>query len=351
MRILVSLVSGANNIERDIMRKFYEGVLNYYTTKTGFVRDGKKNVEWLMKKNGMGLELSYDIEPKACDIAVQFGTTKPRSNEHHVVRQNLAQAAQHIVYVETPLLGRKIVDRSEHDFFRVGVDGFLNQDAVFVPENAALDPARLDLLQQLLGIQFPGWKNHNEGDILILTQLVGDASLRGQNHGEWLSDTVRTIRKITNRPIVIRVHPSLSEKGRQDFFADLHGMIMANYENITWSDGAEVPLDQDFARAGITVSYSSGSTIDSVLAGVPCITVDQGNMAYNISEHLIENIENPYVVSNELVQDWLLTLCYSQWNSQEIVNGTAWQHLVTIFQEKGIDLDLKLPHELDQGNQ
>jgi len=348
MRILVSLVSGSNNIERDLMRKFYEGILNYYSKKTGFPRDGKKNVEWLLKKNGMGIELSYDIEPKACDIAVQFGTAKPRSNEHHVVRQNLATVADHIIYVETPLLGRKIVDRSEHEFFRVGVDGFLNQHGVFVPEQAQLDPVRLDLFQQLLGIQFPGWKNHNEGAILILTQLVGDASLRGQNHGEWLSDTVKTIRRITNRPIVIRIHPSLSEKGRQDFFADLHGLIMANYENVTWSDGSRISLEQDLARAGITVSYSSGSTIDSVLAGVPCITIDQGNMAYDISEHLIENIENPYIPSTEQVLDWLLTLCYSQWNSQEIIKGTAWQHLVEIFQEKGIDLNLKLPDELEQ---
>ena len=341
MKIIVSLVSGANNIERDVMRKFYGGILRYYAKATGRpLRGQKKTIDWALgKQYGIDLRLSYEIDPGPCDVAVQFGAAKPREQDHHVVRQNLARQAQHLIYVETPLLGRTIVDRNQHEYYRIGVDGFLNESGHFYPESTSLDPSRLTQLQEDLGVKFPGWKNYRAGPILILTQLMGDASLRGQNHSEWVSDTVQTIRSKTDRPIVIRTHPSMSAKGRQDFFSGLDSLILSNHLNLTWSDGSQMPLQEDLARAGICVTYSSGSTIDAILAGVPCVTVDQGNLAYPVSEWDITNIDDPYVASTQDIKAWLLKLAYSQWTLAEIAEGRAWLHVISILQELGIDLD------------
>lgn len=340
MKIVVSLVSGANNIERDVMRKFYGGILRYYAQATGKpLRGQKKTIDWALgKQYGIDLRLSYDIDPGPCDIAVQFGAAKPRDQEHHVVRQNLAKCASHLIHVETPLLGRRIVVNNQHEYFRIGVDGFLNGTARFYPEEKILDVARLSQLQEDLDVKFTSWKNHQQGPILILTQLIGDASLRGQNHSEWLSDTIQGIRAITDRPIVVRTHPSMSSKARQEFFSGLDALFMSNPTNLTWSDGSLVPLQQDLGRAGICVTYSSGSTIDAVLAGVPCITMDQGNLAYPISEWDIENIKDPYIATKIEVRNWLLQLAYSQWNLEEIAQGKAWQHVIEILQELDIDL-------------
>jgi hypothetical protein len=340
MKIIVSLASGANNIERDVMRKFYCGILRYYARTTGLpLRGEKKTIDWALgKQYGIDLRLSYDIDPGSCDIAVQFGAAKPRDQEHHVVRQNLAKGATHLIHIETPLLGRRIVQRNQHEYYRIGVDGFLNGSARFHPEDTPLDPDRLDQMQNDLGVQFIGWKNHQHGSVLILTQLIGDASLRGQNHSEWVSDTIKAIRSITDRPIVVRTHPSMSAKARQEFFSGLDSLIMSNPANLTWSDGSQVPLAHDLDQAGICVTYSSGSTIDAVLAGVPCITMDQGNLAYPVSEWDIQNIAAPYTAKNKEIRDWLLRLAYSQWNLEEIAQGRAWQHVIDILQEQNIDL-------------
>jgi hypothetical protein len=346
MKIVVSLISGGNNNERDIMRNFHAGILEYYAQRSEYGYYGSKNIEWALKKKlGINLDLSYDADFKSCDIGVQFGAAKARENEHHVVRQNLAKAAENIVYVETPLLGRKIVDKNRHNYFRIGVNGFVNSKGQFVAENKKLDPARLDKIKEDLGIEFPGWKNYQNKPILIMLQLPGDASLRGQNHAEWLADTVAKIRSITQQKIIIRTHPSMSDKARREFFADLGDMCMSNYSNVVWSDGRTKTLQSDLERAGVAVSYSSGSAVDAVLAGVPCITVDQGSMAYPISEHRLENIRDPYIASNKEVAEWLLKLSYSQWTTEEIVNGTAWEHLLEIFIEQGIDI-LKLSNPI-----
>jgi hypothetical protein len=130
----------------------------------------------------------------------------------------------------------------------------------------------------------------------------------------------------------------MSSKARQEFFSGLDALFMSNPTNLTWSDGSLVPLQQDLGRAGICVTYSSGSTIDAVLAGVPCITMDQGNLAYPISEWDIENIKDPYIATKIEVRNWLLQLAYSQWNLEEIAQGKAWQHVIEILQELDIDL-------------
>lgn len=340
MKILVSLVSGSNNVERDVLRAFHSGILEYYSKKTGLPRNGKRPIErGLVKLYGLDIELSYDVEPKSCDIAIQFGSAKPREQEHHVVRQNLSKKAQNLIFIETPLLGRKIVDRTKHEYYRVGFNGFLQQSGIFVPDDKDLDPSRLNKFKEDFEIGFPGWKNHNEGAILILMQLPGDASLRGQDHAEWLVDVVEKIRKISDREIIIRLHPSTSDKSKRDLFAGLHSLFIQNYKNITWSQSWEVPLAEDFKKSGIAISYSSGSSIDAVLAGVPTISTDIGNMAYPVSGHLVEQITDPILPTAKQIDDWLLNLAYSQWNVEEMLSGRVWEHMLDIIHEEVGELE------------
>jgi hypothetical protein len=107
MKILVSIASGANNTERNVLRSFYEGIERYY-----FQLFAVNNQRMLKKQHGIDLRMSYDTEIESCDIAVQFGTVKPRSAEHHVTRQSIQKKAEQVIYIETPLLGRTIVEGS-----------------------------------------------------------------------------------------------------------------------------------------------------------------------------------------------------------------------------------------------
>lgn len=328
MKILVSITSGSNNTERNILRAFYDGIEKYYFEKFGI--DSHKP---LKKQHGIDLRMSYDPEIEKCDVAVQFGTVKDRNNEHHVTKQSIARNAKKIIYVETPLLGRVINKSNDYSFYRVGVNGFLNNDGVFYNEEL-LDQNRLDFLKSQTTIpSFPGWKNSQTGDILVLLQLPGDASLRGQKMSEWLSDTVDQIRALTDRKINIRLHPAMSEKGRAELFGELVPLFLKNYNNISWNDGTEKSLEEDLGEAGLCVSYTSGSCIDAVLAGVPVIALDEGNLAYPISSHRIDEINSPRLVSVETVKKWLIALANSQWSEKEMLTGTVWNHIVSILNE------------------
>lgn len=328
MKILVSITSGSNNTERNILRAFYDGIEHYY-----FDKFNTTSTKTLKKNHNIDLRMSYDPEIESCDIAVQFGTVKERGTEHHVTKQSVRKNAKTVVFVETPILGRVIDKQNNYSFYRVGVNGFLNNDGLFYNENN-LDKNRINLLKSKIKIpEFPGWKNHVEGNILILLQLPGDASLRGQKLSEWLIDTVKFIRSLTERNISVRFHPAMSDKGRAEFFSEIYPLIFKNYKNIFWQDGISKTLEQELAESGICISYSSGSCIDAILKGVPCITMDEGNLAYPISSHRLDRINSPKLASQEEIKNWLDCLANSQWNEQEMIEGKVWNHILPLVEQ------------------
>jgi len=77
-------------------------------------------------------------------------------------------------------------------------------------------------------------------------------------------------------------------------------------------------------NAHCMVSYTSGSSIDSILEGVPVIPGSEYNFVYDISSHTLDDIENPKLGDRKQL---LYDLAYAQWSVQEIEKGTAWEHL------------------------
>jgi hypothetical protein len=330
MKIIASIASCANNTERQLMRDFHDSILNFYLKKEN-VKDQRE----LEKKRGTSIYLNYDSDLEPCDIAIQFGVAKDRANDHHVARNKIKQNAQNIIYLETPLLGRTISGKNIYPSYRVGVNGFLNSEGVFYVDGQ-LDKTRLEKLREVSFFpKFTGWKEHKKGNILILLQLPGDASLRGQRISEWLADTIDEIRSFTLRNITIRLHPAMSGKGKNEFFSELGDLICKNYPNLFWSDNSRT-LDQDLSQAGVCISYTSGASIDAILQGVPVITVDEGNLAYEISSRKIRDLSSPRLASNIEVEEWLHKIANSQWTTTEIENGTVWNHLRFVLSSIGV---------------
>ena len=323
MKIVVALMSGSNNTERMVLRSFYQGVVKYYLDKFQV-----KSQQDLRNKHNLDIVLSYELDFPDCDIGVQFGSTKDRKGEHHVAKQNLQKKSSMLIIIETPILGRVINKKSEYAYYRVGINGFLNNQGLFYSDEL-LDYTRVEeLLSKKVIKPFPGWKNHATGNILILTQLLGDASLRGQKMSEWVLDTIDNIREHTDRKIVVRLHPAMSQQSRDEFYSELGSILFKNYLNIHWASGLDITLSQDLKNAGICVTLSSGSAVDSILAGVPVIAQDEGNFAYSISSTDLDDLDCPKLASPDEINHWLVQLANSQWSKKEMSSGLTWSHIV-----------------------
>jgi len=329
IKIKIFMLTGQNNGEKDVLRAYYRGIVQHYGSMFGGdveINDiNQTKMVKEIKKNGVDISLDYNEDPgEDCDVGVIFGSAKPRDNMHHRVRNAVIEKAKNYIIIETPLLARSIVKQSNHEYYRIGLNGFLNGQGEFNNENSNAE--RLKTYGDLYNT-WNGWKDNSSGHILILLQLPGDASLRDSNHGEWLLDTVEQIRKITQRKIMIRFHPAMSEKGHENFFGDVGKIVFKNYKEVYWSDGIDRTLQQDLKEAKTCVTYSSGSAIDSVVYGIPTIAIDEGNFAYPICSKSIDAVENPIKAEKETVMQWLQDLSYCQWNRAEMANGRAWVHI------------------------
>ena len=326
MKIEVFMLSGQNNGEKDVLRAYHRGILNYlfrhYLNVCPEETQIPKLTKTLAESHDIKVNLNYnDTCGEDVDLAVIFGSAKDREALHHIVRSSVIKNARNYIVIETPLLNRSIVKASNHSYYRTGLNGFLQDDGEFNLNN--LTKCRLTTLN----INTSPFKDYSEGNLLILCQLPGDASLRHSDHGEWLMETISRIRDITDRQICIRFHPAMSEKGHENFFKDIGKIVFENHNNIVWSDGKSSSLQSDFDNAGLCITYSSGSAIDAVIAGIPTIAVDAGNFAYPISSKTIDCINAPYIPTEEEREEWLIKLAHCQWNRSEMVEGDAFGHL------------------------
>jgi len=327
MLVKVFMNSAGHNSEREVLRQMYDGIDYADKTANGKLsKEERKERKNLEKEMGIkrGLQYEYDEEYRPCDVAVFLGSWKPeRTRTWHLTRTSIKKNSKCFVVIETPLLGRQMFEKNTH--YRVGVNGFLNRDA-FWGDNVNRPGDRFNEL----GLIYKGWKTKEElGDkIIIALQLAGDASLRNLNINEWCVDTVKTLREYTDRPIEIRTHPGVSEKGmgnHEDLFKEF---AFANFSNVTFVNGRDIPWEEHLKDAYCVVAYSSGLSIDAVLNGYPVIACDEGNFAWNVAETKLKNIENLNLANNEEVLQWLHNLAYCQWTPEEMENGVCWRHLL-----------------------
>ena len=105
---------------------------------------------------------------------------------------------------------------------------------------------------------------------------------------------------------------------------------MIKIKNVGWRDNdnrnlaQRVPIQEDLNDCWCTVTYTSGSAVDSVLHGVPNIALGTGNMARPVSGHSLSEIENPYKGDKT---DWLNKIAHCQWSIKEFESGECWQHV------------------------
>ena len=268
--------------------------------------------------DSVGLDVTHSKKYEPSDVAVIFGSWKKVNKKrahieklsHHVLKNDVVNNHRgKLIIFETPLLNRKIIQ--EHDSYRVGLNHYMRGLSDFKNKNSK--PDRFNSM----GIDIKGWRN--QGDhVLVIGQNWNDASLFGISLELWIVNTVRMLLKNTDRKIVVRDHPE--NKGLlKDVIDDKFGytkQVMYDTNN---------NIKDSLINAHCTVSYTSGSSIDSALAGVPVITCSEYNFLWPISSHSLEDVENPKLGERDQL---FYDLAWTQWSTDDIRNGKPWQHLM-----------------------
>ncbi len=272
---------------------------------------------------GCGGEMVYSSQADRYDCAVIFGSyKKERGKPAHRGKGKVIESGMPYVQLETQLIGRPITT-AFHNEFRVGVNGFLWDDARWGFEHIMED--RSKKVFERNGYD-PNVKWKSSGDyVLLCMQKVGDASMRGADVFDWTENTLHKIRKHTDMKIIVRPHPlyrkSTLHKQLQEKIlkvADVHWQ-----ETDLLKEGF-MPIQEQLQKAWCTVTYTSGSGIDAVLQGTPNIACDTGSMVYEVSSKEIHEIENPYRGDKS---EWANKIAHCQWSIEEFESGECWEHV------------------------
>jgi len=162
-----------------------------------------------------------------------------------------------------------------------------------------------------LDIELRPWQKTGE-HILVCLQRDGGWNMKGVNMQQWSLDVVTRLRQLTDRRILVRPHPKTT----------FDAGPLRQISNVVISDENRT-LQQDITNAWCSVFFNSSSSVASILAGVPVISIDSDSVTWQVSSHTLDEINNP--VRPDRTQ-WLWDLAACHWNDQESQHGEIYQH-------------------------
>ena len=189
-------------------------------------------------------------------------------------------------------------------FLRYSLDGVYYNTNNYANQHS--DASHWTKISRTLGLNLLPWRQSGR-HILVCLQRDGGWSMKGTDMAQWATKTVTHLRRVTQRPILIRAHPKAP--------VDLRHLLAL--PNVSQSlPGSS--LQDDIRGAWASVFFNSSSCVASILAGVPVIAQDEDCVAWAVAEHDLNKIESPHMPDR---QQWLHDLSAAHWTDEQSKQG------------------------------
>lgn len=193
-------------------------------------------------------------------------------------------------------------------WLRYSLDGIWYDKNNYANKNSNSD--RWDKIKSALGIDLLPWRT-NGNHILLCLQRQSGWSMKGVDNITWAITKIEQIRKYSNRPIRVRLHPKAP--------VDISRLTRLGVE---FSKPKTSILD-DLKDAWACVLFSSSASVASIQSGVPCFVDDRSCVSYDVSNTDISKIENPVMPDRT---QWIYDLAACHWHISESREGLIYKH-------------------------
>ena len=210
-------------------------------------------------------------------------------------------------------------------YHRYSWTSYFQNEGDYCNENSP--PDRWHRIQAEQNIEIKPWRTTGDYVLLIL-QRPGDSSLRNllakhKTYENFVTYTINQIKKYTDRPIRVRMHP-LRQEQQLEILQKFDVEISTNTHGAGLLEGGD-GLYEDFKNAYAVVGFNSNALTESVCEGIPTFSMCASSMAWECSNKNLKNLESPMYFDRT---QWLNNLGYCQWTGNEIVKGLPWYHLI-----------------------
>jgi hypothetical protein len=142
----------------------------------------------------------------------------------------------------------------------------------------------------------------------------------GNDQDLWLDKTIAKIRKFSQRPIVVRMHPRDGTRFKQI------EKIQKRYGN-TIAISEKENIKDELINCWCAVGYNSTPNVVSAIEGVPVYLEDpKHSWAADIAFTDLSLIENPPMIDRT---SWIKKIANIHWSNDEVVQGKLWRAIKT----------------------
>ena len=251
------------------------------------------------------------------DVGVIQGWVHAQSpNTPHLnLRRNVSNNThnKHTIIIDSNLFNYNLGKLYHKHYSRYSMDGVFPTTGNYFKD--AIDPNRWKQISQDLQISLKDWRTSGD-HILLACQRNGGWSMDRYAVTDWVSKTIKELRKYTDRPIVVRGHPG-----------DKNAINYLSQHGVDWNLSRKEKITDDFKNAWATITYNSSPGVASAIEGIPTFVTDPNpkvSQAHLVANTNLADIENPKMFER---QDWVEQLSMCHWKFEELSNGSAWAHM------------------------
>jgi hypothetical protein len=220
------------------------------------------------------------------------------------------------------------VSLTEKKNFSVGLNDIVGYGEYPPGEVDGKDTQRSDPLpREIPNTPIPRNK-HSQGPsnvVLICGQIPYDMQIR-TDYYKWLSNTATTLKRVTAKRVVFRMHPML-----------IKPKVVQKLTDHVKSLGLETSSIKDFSddvrRAHAVVAYKSNSLLEAVCLGVPAFSKGKGSVVKDLCNSDIEKIDDPWFPSQSEICDVVAIISHIQWTVPEIESGEAFKNIIEFWRK------------------
>lgn len=151
-----------------------------------------------------------------------------------------------------------------------------------------------------LKLSIENWKKGGRS-IIVAAPDDKPCTFYGINKDQWVQETVDTIKKYTDRPVIVR------DRAKSRLDRVIHNTL-------------KEALDDNVHAL---VTFNSVAATESVLYGIPAFTLAPCNAASPVSSQDLSKIETPYYPDMDQRYAWACHLAYGQFHVNELKDGSA----------------------------
>ena len=249
------------------------------------------------------------------DVAVIWSVLwRGRMENYRHIWQRYRNEGKPVIVIEVGGLRR-------NKSFKIGING-INRKADFA--NQDFDDKRWPLFEH----NFKPW--NTTGDLIVICgQHDSSEQWRGlPKMNQWIGDQITTIRKYTQRPILVRPHP----RNQIQFVEDDYKNVKLRLPKRDFKTYDDTDFKATLERTWAVVNHSSNPAMEAVINGVP-VFVSEDSLCHDVGNTSLADINTPAMPAR---QKWANKLSYTEWFPEEIEKGIPWERIKHRLKEKYI---------------